>query len=176
MHIRFQDSFRDICKDNFSIAEEEVSQVALNPESKSVVKAGNASRIYLFGRPPGKQYSLLVEGQWSAPYLNVIAAFKVLPEMLNGKDNEPVAVLRSLATSFGVPLKVGDFQATFIASRSFELRSKDDRTLKILTNKGGHFAQTMHSSFRHEGDRTFLDVSLAYCLDVDKMADYLNSK
>ena len=142
-----------------------------------MVKTGASSRLYFLGQSPGKDYYLLVEGQWHAPDLRVIAAFKLYGDLLAGVSrNEPLEALRALASRFGVPVQIGKHTDTFIASMSFELQSKEDRLLKIATGQSGqHLAQTMHSSFRHEGGKTFLDVSLAYCLDIDKMAEYVKA-
>jgi hypothetical protein len=184
--VRFQDSFKDICQTNFSLTQDEVRSTVFNPISKAVVKAGGSSRVYFFGSGPSSSsnpetnYHLLVEGQWAAPNLNIIAAFKVFEDILVGcKDREPITVVKALTTKFGIPIQIGGgFEDTFIQSKSFELKDKQDRIMKISTEKKrGHFAQTMHSSFRHEEDgRTFLDVSLAYCLDIDKMVEHLKNR
>jgi len=153
-----------------------VRYVAFNPISKAIVQSGSSFRILFFGHPESRPYYLVIEGQWFAPNLNVIAAFKVFADILvSVSDQEPITVLRVLAERFGVPIQIGRYSDTFIISKSFALKDQENRLLKISTEKG-RFAQTMHSSFRQQDGQTFLDVSLAYCLNVDKMADYVKSQ
>ncbi|MGB9372233.1 MAG: hypothetical protein WCB79_09940, partial [Halobacteriota archaeon] len=142
---------------------------------QSISLFGEQLNLYL-KEEIGNGYCLLLSALAEEPYLLVDLGFKIPPAVIDDISSAvPLDVLRDLALTFGLTIRIGPEANKFIIQRTIPLPETLEPTeiVEIINPKSHSFAQSV--IVRPNYDLKTVDCALAFCIDLDSYCDWLES-
>jgi len=178
MNIVFGDLFNDISAKQFGVDKNDVTATIRGPDELKRINMGTDQELLLYIKKlPSGEY-LLVECQRNGEQGMVGLVYRLPRSFIDQVGtNDPLRVLEEIANRFGQPISVGDEQRNFIAGDSFPI--PPGQNANIMSGppppQGHQMLPNMLIRVREEGGSRFLDVSLAYNLDITTYLEFLES-
>lgn len=170
----------------YNITHDQVVNSVTNEDVKKVIKLGINMTLILFLKKLNDYY-LFVGSQWKSESqtLQIANVLKIANDFLrNVSIDNPLAVLEKFSNEVGYNIEIGDQNAKFIHDATIRITPASNQTflktlygnLKITddySKKAGPYIGFFH--FRSLPNSTYVDISLACFINVEKYTNYLQT-
>lgn len=175
VRIVFGDSFND--SKTLGVSERDVENTIKGPDEVKKIPLEMGRQLVFFIKKIDNNYNLLVDTKWEGDKCIVISALKIPNNFIQEiGSKEPLIVLEKLANKIGLTIRVGQNEEKFIAGESFPIVSGGSHDIVQILNPNNHsFINSMLMRDRVEGGERYVDVQIAYCIDIVEYRKWINS-
>lgn len=182
MEVKFTELFNVRCQNRYHVSRGQVRQVVLEPDIVQTVDFDNQV-ISFFVKKVSKgdsHFYLLTFAKTNGENLDVILAFKVLPELAPDLETpKPLILLQKLVERFGLSMQIGNQFNKFIMSE--EIISSDStldatEVIDILNPKDHSFINSFFMRTENQKGALVIKCALAFVIDETEYMAWLNGR
>jgi hypothetical protein len=180
----------DVTKENhltpYNITHERVVETVTYEDVKKIINLGRNFTVIMFLKN-FKNHYLFVDSKWdTSTKLLEVSSVLIIPEQFVSTMSieNPLAVLEQFSNKIGYNIEIGDQNSKFIHDATVQLPIINDsefvkllyRKLKITDDEGKKAGPYIGNFlFRRVLNTSYVDIALAYFINVQKYTDYLRA-